>query len=472
MSRSFLDYFYEISAIPRPSGKEERIADYLMHFANAHGLAATRDTANNVLICKPASAGYENAAPILLQGHTDMVCEKNAGTAHDFDTEGIRVMREGDILRADGTTLGADNGYAVAVMLAVLSDDTLSHPALECLFTTEEEVGLNGMQSFDKSVIRARLMINLDSCDETVATAACAGGVRTDFRRTPASAVTADGMVLQMAVTGLKGGHSGEDINRGRGNAIKICARLYAAAAKATDLHMVSMNGGNKDNAIPRECTVRFTAADPQKAIIAIREEEAHIRAVRTADDAAFSVSVKEAAAVRAMPDADAVALISLIRLLPCGPLSMSNNVPGLVETSSNTAIVCADTEQILLTVSSRSSVDAELTDLCTILNTAAKVTGFENGHYARYPGWDFTVNSRLQQVYLDTYRTLFGKEAQIIGIHAGLECGILKQAIPDMDIISIGPDMQDIHTPAEQLSVSSGERVYQLLLAMLAAFK
>ena len=469
MSKSFLDYFYVISAIPRPSGKEEHIADYLMDFAAAHNLTAVRDPANNVFIRKPASAGYEHAAPILLQGHTDMVCEKNENVSHDFDTDGIRVLREGDILRADGTTLGADNGYAVAVMMAVLADGTLSHPPLECLFTASEEVGMDGMQAFDKSSITARLMINLDSTDETVATASCAGGVRTDFRRTPAPAVTAVGTALRMVVTGLKGGHSGEDINRGRGNALKICARLYAAAAKVSDLHMVSMTGGNKDNAIPRECTVLFTADDPQKAIVAIREEEAHIRAVLTADDAAFSVSVEEASAVHTLQDADAAALISLIRLLPCGPLRMSNAVPGLVETSSNTAIVCADKEQILLTASSRSSVDAELTDLCAVLDTAAQTTGFTNGHYSRYPGWDFTVNSRLQKMYLNTYRTLFGKEAQIIGIHAGLECGILKQAIPDMDIISIGPDTKDIHTPAEQMSISSGERIYQLLLAILA---
>lgn len=473
MSKTFLDYFYEISAIPRPSLKEEKIADYLMRFAEAHSLTATRDDANNVLIRKPAYAGYENATPVLLQGHTDMVCEKNEGTVHDFDTEGIRILREGDILRADGTTLGADNGYAVAVMLAVLSDSTLPHPPLECLFTTAEEIGLDGMQAFDKSSITARLMINLDSCDETVATAACAGGVCTDFTRTPAPAVPADGTALRLTVSGLKGGHSGEDIHRGRGNALKICTRLYVAAKNATPLHMISISGGNKDNAIPRECSVLFTADDAQKAIVAIREEEAHIRAILSEDDRAFSVLIQEEpVAAPALPDADASALLSLIRLLPCGPLAMSQNLLGLVETSSNPAIVRADASHILVTISSRSSVDAELTDLCATLDTAAQVTGFESSHYSRYPGWDFTVNSRLQQIYLDTYRTLFGKEAQIIGIHAGLECGILKQAIPEMDILSIGPDLYDLHTPAERMSVSSGERVYQLLLAMLAALK
>ncbi len=473
MNDPVLTYFYEISKIPRPSGKEEKIADYLLAFAKDRNLWATRDRANNVLIRKPASPGCENPPAVLLQGHTDMVCEKNAGTVHNFDTDGIRIMEDGDFLKADGTTLGADNGYAVAVMLSVLADDSIVHPALECLFTTGEEVGLDGMQAFDKSILTARQMINLDSCDETVATAACAGGVRTDFTRSP-KAETAKGTLVRLSVTGLMGGHSGEDIHSGRANALKLCARLYASAEKGNRLSMVSMDGGNKDNAIPRECTVVFLTDDPEKTLSAIRAEEKNIRTTLSSADAGFTVTLTtqdtEGETVALLSPADSTALLALLRLLPCGPLKMSYAVPGLVETSSNTAIVCGDVSGITVTVSSRSSVESELDDVCDVLDTAAEACGFSARHYARYPGWDFTVDSPLQKVYLDTYRTLFGTEAKIIGIHAGLECGILKRAVHDMDMISIGPNMYDIHTPDERLSVSSAKKVYRLVLSVLEA--
>ncbi len=471
MNDTLRSYFYEISAIPRPSGNEEKIADYLMSFAEAHGLSAVRDAANNVLIRKGGTADHEKAPAVLLQGHTDMVCEKNAGTAHDFLHEGIHIIEEGEFLRADGTTLGADNGYAVAAMLSILADKKIVHPPLECLFTTAEEIGLDGMQAFDKSILRARTMINLDSCDENVATAASAGGVTTHFRRTPAEKIPCGDTALRLTVSGLMGGHSGEDINRGRKNALKLGARLYHAAETATETHMISLYGGNKDNAIPRECTLTFTAADIAAAINAVREEEAKIRLTLCRDDESFNVEITtEESGGFALSDTDTTSLMTMIRLLPAGPLAMSNHVPGLVETSSNTAIVHADCREMRLTASSRSSVEAELDDLCTVLAAVAQCAGFSFAHCSRYPGWSFTADSRIQNVYLNTYRNLFGKEGRIIGIHAGLECGLVKQAIPDMDILSIGPDMFDIHTPAEKLSLPSAERVYQLLIRMLAA--
>ncbi len=471
MNKALRNYFNEISAIPRPSGKEEKIADYLMAFAQAHRLSAVRDAVNNVLIRKDGTKGYEDHPTVLLQGHTDMVCEKNAGTEHDFSAEGIRIIEEGDFIRADGTTLGADNGYAVASMLTILADNTLSHPPLECLFTVGEEVGLDGMQAFDKSMLKARTMLNLDSCDETVATAASAGGVTTHFSRVPSEAIPCTNTALRLTVSGLMGGHSGEDINSGRKNALKLCARLYRAAQKATEVRMISFTGGNKDNAIPRECTVVFSAADAKAAADAIRTEEASIRSVLCRDDQPFSAKItEEECSGSALSEADTSSLLTLLRLLPSGPLAMSNHVSGLVETSSNTAIVKADTTGITVISSSRSSVEAELDDVCDILDEVARCAGFANEHRSRYPGWAFSADSRLQSVYLDTYRDLFGKEAKIIGIHAGLECGLVKAEIPDMDILSIGPDMFDIHTPAEKLSLSSAERVYQLLIRMLAA--
>ena len=472
MTHPLFRYFYEISAIPRPSGKEEKIADYLEEFAKEHGLAVLRDAENNVLIRKSASAGFETAPSVLLQGHTDMVCEKNAGTIHDFDTEGIRIIEDGDYLRADGTTLGGDNGYAVAAMLSILADDSISHPALECLFTTGEEVGLDGMKAFDKSVLTSKMMINLDSEEEKIATVACAGGVRTDLTRKPIVAAV-DGTVLRLTVSGLAGGHSGASIHLGLANALKVTARLLTAVKKVTTVQTIEMVGGNKDNAIPRECDVIFAAKDAAVAENAIKSEAERIRETLIGEDNAFNVKIEHVETdAPALSATDSDALLTLIRLLPCGVIRMSPNIAGLVETSSNTAIVRADASAIRVTASSRSSAEAELDDVMSVIDTAAAVTGFETNHHSRYPGWAFTPNSRLQPLYLETYRELFGTDAKIAGIHAGLECGLVKEVIPEMDIISIGPNMYDIHTPDEKLSISSSIRVYDLLVHLLAKLK
>lgn len=472
MAHPLFDYFYEISAIPRPSGKEDRIADYLVRFAHTHNLTVLRDRANNVLITKKASAGYEHAPSVLLQGHTDMVCEKNADTAHDFDSEGIKIIEDGDFLRADGTTLGGDNGYAVAAMLSILADDTLSHPHLECLFTTGEEVALTGMQAFDKSVLQSKIMINLDSEEENVATVACAGGVRTDLTHTPTATAARD-TTLELRVRGLAGGHSGASIHLGLANALKVTARLLTAVRKVTSLRIIEMTGGNKDNAIPRECDVVFAVGNADLAETAIRVEEDRIRETLISEDRTFRAEIMRVeTGAPALSTADSDALLSLIRLLPCGVIRMSPDIDGLVETSSNTAIVRADASAIKVTASSRSSVEAELDDVMSIIDTAAAVTGFTANHHSRYPGWAFTSNSRLQPLYMEAYRELFGKEAKIAGIHAGLECGLVKEVIPEMDIISIGPNMYDIHTPDEKLSISSSIRVYDLLVHLLKKLK
>lgn len=465
---TLLSYFMQISAIPRASYKEEKIAEYLMEFARARGLTAIRDKSNNVLIRKNASAGCEAAPCILLQGHTDMVCEKNAATVHDFDMEGIRVIRDGDFLRADGTTLGADDGYAVAAMLAVLSDDTIPHPALECLFTTSEEVGMDGMRGLDKNLLRARLMINLDSCEEASATASCAGGVRSALTRS-CTPEPYHGTALRLRLTGLAGGHSGEEIDKERGNALKIAARLMETVSGSAGFALISAEGGNKDNAIPRESDVLFTVSDKDAARAAICREADAIRAELTDADCGFSAAIEEEAySGTRMDRGSAAALLALLRILPCGPQHMSVHVPGLVETSSNTAVLHADSERCELILSSRSSVETRLDDLCGVISQCAALCGFSCEHHGRYPAWAFKEKSRIQEVYREAFSACFGQEAKIIGIHAGLECGLLSREIPEMDMISIGPDMYDIHTPAERLSVPSAVRVYNLLLHML----
>lgn len=463
-----LKYFYEISAIPRPSYHEDKIADYLVEFAHKNGLESLRDSAHNVLIRKPASPDETDAPAVLLQGHTDMVCEKNGDCNHDFSTEGIKILQDGDLLYADGTTLGADNGYAVATMLAILSDDTLSHPALECLFTSAEEVGLDGMRAVDPAWLNARLMINLDSCDEHSATAACAGGVRTNFDKN-VSSVPYTGEAVRVFITGLCGGHSGEDIDRCRANALKIGARLYCSLSDISGVHLISIHGGNKDNAIPRECEMVIATEDPSGVIHRIERMTAVIAAELCRDDATFRVdtSVTNFTGDR-MSDADEDLLMSLLRIVPCGPLAMSADLPGLVETSSNTAVVDADAHHAHLTVSSRSSVESKLDDVCGIMEQCGAVCGFSVTHKSRYPGWQFRTDSAIQAIYKESSKACFGEEGKIIGIHAGLECGLLSKKIPKMDMISIGPNMYDIHTPKERLSLSSASRVCDLVLDML----
>lgn len=463
-----LKYFYEISAIPRPSYHEDKIADYLVEFAHNNHLEVKRDSAHNVLIRKEASPNKVSAPAILLQGHTDMVCEKNGDCNHDFATEGIKILKDGDFLYADGTTLGADNGYAVATMLAILSDNTLSHPALECLFTSAEEVGLDGMRAVDPAWLSARMMINLDSCDENSATAACAGGVRTNFDR-DVSAMAYTGRAVRVFITGLCGGHSGEDIDRCRANALKIGARLYCALSDISGVHLISMHGGNKDNAIPRECELIIACADPAEVTERIHAHTSIIRDELCGDDANFRVDVSaEGFDGYRMSDEDESALISLLRIVPCGPLAMSADLPGLVETSSNTAVVSADHEHAHLTVSSRSSVESKLDDVCGIMERCGDICGFHVMHKSRYPGWKFRTDSVIQAIYNESSRACFGEEGKIIGIHAGLECGLLSEKIPEMDMLSIGPNMYDIHTPNERLSLTSSARVCDLVLDIL----
>ncbi len=463
-----LQYFYKISAIPRASYHEDKIADYLMQFAKEHGLEAMRDSSHNVLIRKKSSANYEDAPAVALQGHTDMVCEKNAECSHDFAVDGIEILRKGDYIYANGTTLGADNGFAVATMLAILEDTSAEHPALECLFTSAEEVGLDGMRAVDPAWLKARMMINLDSCDEKSATAACAGGVRTDFISECRYAAYT-GKAIRIFVTGLCGGHSGEDIDRCRANALKIAARLGEAALAHPGTRLISMDGGNKDNAIPRECEMRIAADAPDAVIKTIRNLSETIRAELCADDGDFRVDITiENYDGCAMTREDSLRLIRLIRILPFGPVTMSANLPGLVETSSNPAVVHVDAGKASVTASSRSSVESRLDDICGVLESCAAVCGFNISHRSRYPGWNFRSNSKIQSVYKESSRACFGEEGKIIGIHAGLECGLLSQKIPEMDMISIGPNMYDIHTPKEKMSLSSGERVCALVLDML----
>ena len=459
-------FFEELSAIPRGSGNEEAAAAFVEDLAKKKGLFCVRDKNNNVFIKKPAAPGHEAAPAVLLQGHLDMVCEKNADTEHDFTRDGIKLRLDGDTISADGTTLGADDGVAVAIMMAILEDESLVHPALECLFTTEEETGLCGMKAFDKSLVAAKYMINLDSEDDDRATVSCAGGVRTDFFIKDIPFERCENVVT-MKVSGLMGGHSGADIHLGRANAIKLAFSLITGLE---NVRIISVAGGSKDNAIPRECTVVLTCDDAADAPQILAENAETSRDALTKDDAGFNFKAEYSrTTTHAYAEKYSRALISLVSSLPYGPLGMSEEVPGLVETSSNPGIIISDGDSVRVTCSSRSSVSERLDEIIESFDSLAAHLGtVEAVHRDRYPGWDVTKNSDLQRIYKEAYRDLFGEEPKIVGIHAGLECGLIKEEIPDLDIISTGPNARDIHTPDETLSVKSTEKVYELTKVLL----
>ena len=467
--KKVFSYFKQLSDIPRGSGNERAAAEFVRDTAVSLGHEAAIDAAGNVFIRAKASPGYEDRDPVMLQGHLDMVCEANRDTVHDFLKDPIELLLDGELLRANGTTLGADDGVSVATILAILSSPDVLHPALECLLTTEEETGLTGMRNFDPSVVKASRLINLDSAGEGEATISCAGGVRSHVHFAVQKSPLDDGRaVLRLEVAGLAGGHSGEDINLGRKNAIVEAVRILYAGTKASPVRILSFEGGNRDNAIPRECAAVFAVKDPAAFRAAAGEEIAKIRSECVPDDEGFRAAFSDGEAGPALDENASLSLLALLRNLPNGVHGMSRSVPGLVETSSNLAVVRETGDSYEIVVSSRSSVESRLDDMQNRVECAAAAAHAGTTHISRYPGWDPMHDSPLQRLYLETWKSLFGTEARVIGIHAGLECGLLKGKRPDMDMISIGPDIKNLHSPDEVLNVSSLSRMYRLVCAML----
>ena len=465
-------FFEEISAIPRGSGNEKAIADYIEHFAVSRQLFCVRDKENNVFVRKNGSEGRENEPALLLQGHTDMVCEKNMDISHDFEKDPIRLILENGWLRADGTTLGADDGVAVATMLAVLDGAMKSHPPIECLFTTGEEVGLDGAKAFDYSLVSARRMINLDSEQEGYATVSCAGGVRTDLSL-PMTKLPFAGEALEITLSGLAGGHSGAEIHLGRANANKLMGRLLYALCQTTKLHLALLTGGSKDNAIPREsrAVIAVEPCDCAKVI----EKVAHMAAVFAAElceeDRGMKLVCRPTEKPSDMMDlATTQTAVAIPVVVANGVLAMSRDIEGLVEYSRNLGVIQTSEKHVDYVFSSRSSVESRIDSSEEELSALAAVTGCLCRHYSRYPGWQYEKVSSLRDRYAEVAPRVFGKTPVIEAIHAGLECGIIKSHIPDMDMISIGPDMKGIHSPDEKLELASCERLWVLLEQMMQA--
>ena len=461
-------FFEELCAIPHGSGNTKAVSDWLVDFAKARGLRYVQDQLNNVVIFRDATPGYESAEPVILQGHMDMVCEKEPGCTKDMAAEGLDLVLEGDTVSARGTTLGGDDGIAVAYALALLADDTIPHPPLEVIITVDEEIGMLGADVIDLSELKGRTMINLDSEDEGIFTVSCAGGATATISL-PAERKAVYGPCVRLSVDGLQGGHSGAEIHKNRANANKVMGEFMDRIQKLMPLCLTSLSGGTKDNAIPRSCQATLVAMGIQlERINAVAEElQAEVREKYDEPDAAIQAFDVDALGGNGLSTQATAKVIGLLCAAPNGVQARSQDIDGLVQTSLNMGITKLG-ERFNVTFSVRSSVNSEKEELLEKLKDLAE---FFEGNYSQsgeYPAWEFRKDSVLRDTMVRLYREMFGKEPQVLAIHAGLECGLLGEKLPGLDCVSIGPQMHDIHTSREKLDIASTERTWKFLLEVL----
>ena len=470
------EYFQAISNIPRESGNEAAISEYLVNFAKEHNLDYVQEPCKNVIITKPATPGYEDAPRVILQGHMDMVCVKDDELDFNFETDALPIYVDGDWLRTKGTTLGADNGIAVAMSLAILADETLEHPALTVLVTTEEETGMDGVMALGPANVPGDILINIDSEEEGVALASCAGGVRNSLKL-PIEWTEVDAAGLtsyEIVISGLKGGHSGIAINKCRANANKLMGRLLHYI-QDLNVSVSSIAGGEKMNAISKRAILNITLAQEQSEALEskVKDFEIMVRAeFETADPGISVVTTKIDTVTKVFTKETAQNLMYILQLIPYGPQTMSANIPGLVESSSNIGVVEMDENEIEFNSAIRSSVSSLKREINHRIQAIANLTGATMELIADYPEWEFETESKVREIMKDVYQEMFGKELEVSAIHAGLECGFLSQKLGKIDMISIGPDITGAHTPKESLSIPSTERVYNFLCDVLKAIK
>ncbi len=464
-------FFGEICQIPHGSGNVGAISAYLADFAKERGLTCVQDPVNNIIIIKEAAAGYEEEEPLLLQGHMDMVAVKKPGCPKDMRTEGLDLALDGDWLYAEGTSLGGDDGIAVAYMLALLDSDRIPHPRLEAVITVDEETGMNGAAAIDLGICRGRRMLNLDSEEEGVFLTSCAGGARI-MCRLPLERETAEGTVYTIQIGGLQGGHSGGEIHKERGNANCLAGRLFYECRQRAGARLLSVSGGLADNAIPREAQLELfvgSGREPQLES-AVRVFSEAVKKELSVKDPGFLLTVqkKEAGRFAAVREADSAKAAFLLLALPNGVQAMSADIPGLVQTSLNLGILKTETDALCLDISVRSSVGSEKELLLEKVKAVAEICGGTYRVSGDYPAWEYRPDSALREKLTAVYREQYHAEPKVEAIHAGLECGLLSAKLPGLDCVSLGPDMRDIHTTEERLSVSSVERVWKFLLAFL----
>jgi len=466
-------HFAALARIPRGSKNEAAAGRFVMDTAGQLGLEAHQDGAGNVLVRKPASPGRDRKPSVCLQSHLDMVCEKNADKVHDFTKDPIELVRDGNVLRANGTTLGADNGVGVAAALAVAEDRTLEHGPLEMLFTVDEETGLTGAQRLEPGFLRSRILLNLDSEEEGEIFVGCSGGQDTQGTWKVVREAARPGMVaLELRVTGLSGGHSGLEIDKGRGNALKIANRVLRALAEAAGARVAEIRGGNKRNAIPREAfaTVCVPKSRAPRARKLVARWESVVREELGAVEPELRVSVAEAAVAPAaiLKRKHQKQILQTISALPHGVIKMSAAIPGLVETSTNVAVVTTEGDTVSLATSQRSSVASEIQEIAQTVRTVFELGGATVSQGDGYPGWKPNVDSPTLKKAVATYASLYGKEPAVKAIHAGLECGLIGEKYPGIDMISFGPTLKAVHSPEEKIFVDTVPRFWGFLTALL----
>ena len=473
--------FHEITQVPRPSKREGKIIEWLKAFAVKHNLEHTVDEAGNIIMRKPATPGYEDKPGVILQAHMDMVCEKNNDTVHDFDNDPIHTYIDGDFIKAQGTTLGADNGIGMALMLAAITSDTLKHPALECLFTVDEETGLTGAFRLQDGCLQGKQLINLDSEDDGQVFIGCAGGIDTlaKMHYQPISniqlPIANSLLAIHLKVGGLMGGHSGDDINKGRGNANKILVRFLYQALSTFDIQLSTINGGNLRNAIAREAeaVIAIPMSYKEDIRIMLNHYIATIEAEIGDVEKDFFMHLETTDMPALFVPADkAKVLIQALYACPHGMTAMSKTMPGLVETSTNLASVKMKEDEkgafVEINTSQRSSIESKKHDIKQMVECALALACDEVTHGDGYPGWAPNPQSPLLEVTKKAYADLFAAEPKVLAIHAGLECGLFLEKYPYLDMVSIGPQMFGVHSPQERLSIASTGKCWEWLKAIL----
>lgn len=463
------NYFEEISQIPRGSGNEKAISDYLKKFGEDLGLETIQDDALNIIIRKPATKGYENCPGVILQGHMDMVCEKNKNTEHDFTKDPIKLRIEDDMIYATGTTLGADNGIAVAMGMAVLASNDLAHPQIEVLITSDEEAGMSGAMALDGSNLKGQYIINLDSEEEGFLLVSCAGGVTAHSKlNAEFTNVDTNKQALLVDIKGLLGGHSGMDIIKQRANSNILMGRLLNSLC--VDFDLAKVEGGSKNNAIPRECeaVIVVDKNDVEKAMACIKEMENTFRHEFASSDPDIVVECKETTVEKVLTNDCKNNVIRTLNLIPNGIQTMSMDIEGLVESSTNLGVVRTLENEVTFECAVRSSVTSLKENITNKMNLLSQTLGGEFTLESDYPAWEYAKGSKLEDICVHTYEKLNGKKPIIKALHAGLECGLLLDKMPHAQAISFGPNMFEVHTPNEHLSISSTTRTWEYLVAIL----
>ena len=461
--KKLITFFKELSKVPRNSKKEEKIAEFLCNFAKERNLWYRKDEFNNVLIKRKASIGYENRKVIMFQAHTDMVCEKTKDSTHNFDTDPIEIIDEGDILRAKDTTLGADDGIGVAYLLLLLDDKDIKLPAIECLFTTQEEIGMNGARAFDYSDINASYLINLDGEEENTAIVGCAGGVSITYSKVVNLQKCKD-KAYKLEISGLYGGHSGVDIDKGRTNSNLLVALLLE---DISDIKIVSFNGGSKDNAIANRSEIVFLSNLNVKSII--DKNLSGVTFENEDKNVEINVSILDDTEYNYISNGESLKFLSLIRGLRQNVIEYSKDIEGLVETSGNIGVVNIQKGKISIVESLRSSVDEKRDEIKEYNNNLASSLEYEIKEEGEYPGWKYNKNSKLEKIYIQAYKKYHdGNDPIVCAIHAGVECGMIYEKLPHLDMISLGPDVKDVHTVNEKLYLLSCKTLLKTLLEII----